>query len=273
MVTKAYLDTKLPLVLNQIFVEAGPDSLLEALRTAYPSSRRSMNAYTKETIIRLWRGGITPLAIKYCEQNEVRFDLDRTRVGGVVSIGSYEVSDFSTILEEVINAIGEYLAESNASKGDSKAEASSAVSFSQALAPYSETFERYFSLDIPSGIRKSASVAKTMPSHDTRRTEFSHESFPRNSQAYKSRRTSISGWVVSALGLYLIMSGIFNLCQLLGLFGSGIASINNASLFLQKYGLLAENASVALVFSYVAGAPIFIGSTMMAIGSIARRRR
>ena len=87
------------------------------------------------------------------------------------------------------------------------------------------------------------------------------------------QRPSVAGWLATILGLYLVATGVYNIIQILIPRGGGADSLTQASRELRNYGLLQENAPLVIVVSYVVGAPIFIGVTMMAVGSIARRSR
>lgn len=78
---------------------------------------------------------------------------------------------------------------------------------------------------------------------------------------------SISGWLASLLGLYLICTGVFNIAQLIRTGGN---ATQESSEILRQSGVDSGKAPVAIVFSYVVGAPIFFGSGLLALGSIAR---
>jgi hypothetical protein len=83
----------------------------------------------------------------------------------------------------------------------------------------------------------------------------------------KHTGTSLSGWLASLLGLYLIGSGLFNIAKISQ--DGGNASQQSAEM-LRQSGIEANSAPIAIIVSYVVGAPIFIGSALLAIGSIAR---
>jgi hypothetical protein len=83
----------------------------------------------------------------------------------------------------------------------------------------------------------------------------------------KSTGTSLSGWLATLLGFYLIGSGVFNIAKIAQ--GGGNATEQSAEM-LRQSGIEANAAPIAIVVSYVVGAPIFLGSALLAIGSIAR---
>jgi len=96
------------------------------------------------------------------------------------------------------------------------------------------------------------------------------DALPQNSGP---QRPSIAGWLATILGLYLVATGVYTITQIFKPLGGSSDSLSQTSKFLSDYDLLEENAPVTIVASYVVGAPIFFGVTMMAVGSIARRRR
>jgi hypothetical protein len=82
---------------------------------------------------------------------------------------------------------------------------------------------------------------------------------------------AVSGWIATILGIYLFASGFYNLYRLstksateAELQGSIPELIGTSSLG------MTDNLSIIILVSYVAGLPIFAGSTLMAIGSLAR---
>ena len=101
-----------------------------------------------------------------------------------------------------------------------------------------------------------------------------------------SHRPSISGWLAYLLGLYLVGSGTFNIIQLVR--AGGDAYNKTGAETLRQYGIDSDEidsekidsdkidsglTSAAIVASYVVGAPIFVGSGLMALGSIARNMK
>lgn len=78
---------------------------------------------------------------------------------------------------------------------------------------------------------------------------------------------SFSGWIATLLGLYLVGSGIFNIVKIAQ---DGGSATEQGTEMLRQSGIDANAAPLAIVVSYVVGAPIFLGSALLAIGSIAR---
>lgn len=79
--------------------------------------------------------------------------------------------------------------------------------------------------------------------------------------------TSLSGWVATLLGLYLIGSGVFNIAKIIQKGGN---TTQQSTELLRQSGIEPNAAPIAIVISYIVGAPIFLGSALLAIGSIAR---
>lgn len=84
---------------------------------------------------------------------------------------------------------------------------------------------------------------------------------------FPSIKISFSGWIASLLGLYLIGTGTYNIIQLTQAGGN---ATQQSSEILRQSGIDYGAAPVAIVVSYVVGAPIFLGSGLLALGSIAR---
>lgn len=80
-------------------------------------------------------------------------------------------------------------------------------------------------------------------------------------------KVSISGWIASFLGLYLIGTGVYNIVQLSQ---AGDSAAQQSSEILRQSGIDANSAPITIVVSYIVGAPIFAGSGLLALGSIAR---
>ena len=85
---------------------------------------------------------------------------------------------------------------------------------------------------------------------------------------------SFSGWIATLCGLYLIGSGIFAIAKVME-GGSKVIDEDTGSTqpnveMLRQVGIDSNAAHVAIVLSYVAGSPIFLGSGLLALGSIAR---
>jgi|688.fasta_scaffold2458592_1 hypothetical protein len=78
---------------------------------------------------------------------------------------------------------------------------------------------------------------------------------------------SVGGWLATLLGVYLVGSGVFNITQLAR---GGSSATQQSTEMLRQSGLDASAAPVAIVVSYIVGAPIFLGSGLLALGSIAR---
>jgi hypothetical protein len=78
MVTKAYLDAKLLPSLERVLKEVGPDSLYEALRTAYPDASLPpiSNIENIEIFVQFGGGSISPLFIEYSHDDEASTSLD-----------------------------------------------------------------------------------------------------------------------------------------------------------------------------------------------------
>lgn len=83
------------------------------------------------------------------------------------------------------------------------------------------------------------------------------------------RRFSLSGMICTGLGLYLVGTGLYNVSRIVI---DGSRGLQSVSELLPAYGLTSENAPIAIVVTYVIGAPIFLGAGLMALGSLARRR-
>lgn len=90
---------------------------------------------------------------------------------------------------------------------------------------------------------------------------------PRNADDDSISIPSISGWIASLLGLYLIGTGVFNIAQLSQ---GGSSATQQSSELLRQSGIESSAVPFAIVVSYVVGAPIFLGSGLLALGSIAR---
>jgi H+/gluconate symporter-like permease len=86
-------------------------------------------------------------------------------------------------------------------------------------------------------------------------------------QPAKTTGTSLSGWVATLLGLYLIGSGIFNIAKIIQ---EGGNTTQQSTELLRQSGIEPNAAPIAIIISYIVGAPIFLGSALLAIGSIAR---
>ena len=86
-------------------------------------------------------------------------------------------------------------------------------------------------------------------------------------QPAKTNGTSLSGWVATLLGLYLIGSGVFNIAKIIQ---EGGNTTQQSTELLRQSGIEPNAAPIAIVISYIVGAPIFLGSALLAIGSIAR---
>jgi len=86
-------------------------------------------------------------------------------------------------------------------------------------------------------------------------------------QPPKTTGTSLSGWLATLLGLYLIGSGVFNIAKIIQ---EGGTTTQQSTELLRQSGIEPNAAPIAIVISYIVGAPIFLGSALLAIGSIAR---
>ena len=86
-------------------------------------------------------------------------------------------------------------------------------------------------------------------------------------QPAKSTRISLSGWLSTFLGLYLIGSGVFNIAKIAQ---EGGNTTQQSTELLRQSGIEPNAAPIAIVISYIVGAHIFLGSALLAIGSIAR---
>ena len=78
---------------------------------------------------------------------------------------------------------------------------------------------------------------------------------------------SLSGWVATLLGLYLVGTGIFNIIKLTEAGGRASEQSNQ---IVKQTGVDPNTYPVVIIVSYIVGAPIFLGSTLLALGSIAR---
>jgi len=83
----------------------------------------------------------------------------------------------------------------------------------------------------------------------------------------KAGETSLSGWLATLLGLYLIGSGVFNIAKIAQQGGN---ATQQSTELLRESGIDPNAAPIAIIVSYIVGAPIFLGSALLAIGSIAR---
>jgi hypothetical protein len=86
-------------------------------------------------------------------------------------------------------------------------------------------------------------------------------------QSYDKSRPSFGGWLATLLGMYLVGSGIFNIEKALE---GGGTTTQQSSEILRQSGIDSSAVLVVIVLSYVVGAPIFLGSGLLTLGSIAR---
>jgi hypothetical protein len=102
-------------------------------------------------------------------------------------------------------------------------------------------------------------------------TPASPDSLHNNSERYPIASSkplpSLSGWLATLLGIYLIGTGVFNVAKLSQ---GGTADSDQSSQIIGQAGVDPNVYPVAIVVSYVVGAPLFLGSALLALGSIAR---
>jgi hypothetical protein len=81
-----------------------------------------------------------------------------------------------------------------------------------------------------------------------------------------SNSISISGTIATLLGLYLIGSGVVNIGLILN---SKTITTQQSAEMLRQAGVESRSVPIAIIISYVIGVPIFLGSGLLALGSIA----
>jgi hypothetical protein len=265
MVTKAYLDAKLLPSVERVLKEAGPDSLYEALRTACPEASLPPGGNI-EVFAQFGGGSISPLFIEYSHDDKASISLNFER-GAIVIGESYAyLKTFGLILKEVVDVVGEYLLACCANEtGGSVVKARKPLS--EVLAAYSGTLR-----ESKSQMRYQGAIATKQPTllasgnnHNVMGRRSSATAYSRVNGG--SHRPSISGWLAYLLGLYLVGSGTFNIIQLVR---GGSDTYKAGAETLRQYGLDAGLTPATIVASYVVGAPIFVGSGLMVLGSIAR---
>lgn len=267
MVTKAYLDAKLLPSLERVLKEVGPDSLYEALRTAYPDASLLPigNIENIEIFVRFGGGSISPLFIEYSHDDEASTSLDFER-GAIVIGQSYAgLKTFGLILNAVVDVVGKYLLACCANETGENVAKSSKVSLSKVLAAYSGTLRECQPTQLVSRNKNSVMEHRSSTTAYSRVNGGSH-------------RPSISGWLAYLLGLYLVGTGVFNVFRLVQAGMNSSNTDDQGSEMLRQYGseglgqfkLDVAGVSAVIVASYAVGAPIFVGSGLMVLGAIAK---
>lgn len=265
MVTTAYLETELLPTLERVLKEVGPVSLYEAMRIAYPEVNLPLVSDI-EIFAQFGEGSISPLIVDYSDLSEVRTRLDPERGAIVIGEGAYFKS-FGRVLNEVVDVVGEYLLICCVNETGGNVAGRAKASLAEILKAYSGTLR-----ERGSGIRFQGAVAAKQQatlasSNNSRIVEHrsSTKSYSRVDDS--SHRPSISGWLAYLLGLYLVGSGTFNIIQLVR---GGSDAYKAGAETLRQYGIDSSLTPATIVASYVVGAPIFVGSGLMVLGSIAK---
>jgi hypothetical protein len=81
---------------------------------------------------------------------------------------------------------------------------------------------------------------------------------------------AVSGWIATFLGFYLFSTGAYSLVRLITVTDSGDSILKIFPEFIDDSSVATDKFSVLVLMSYVAGLPMFAGSALMAIGSLAR---
>jgi hypothetical protein len=89
----------------------------------------------------------------------------------------------------------------------------------------------------------------------------------------KSSDVSISGWIATILGFYLFVTGFYNLSRLIAKTDSVPEILEILPGLIEDSPVANNKISVLVLISYAAGLPMFAGSALMAIGSLARDTR
>ena len=281
-------------VVKELLIEAGPSAILSSLRKAYPDMAVEGNKGFAAILSDFGRGNIDVVDIEY-EWNCLDWKYFRTTNNGVqaaepllnasngtirIDVAYAESQSPGMLANDIVCLLGLYLYSSCTGDRRDAYQAARDSRFSFALAEHSPKLSQLLSF-----LREaddSRSSRSDIAEHEWRSTNRSQVGLsasanyqienvlPQNSAP---RRPSIAGWLATILGLYLVATGVYTITQIFKPLDGSSDSLSQTSKFLSDYGLLEENAPVTIVASYVVGAPIFFGVTMMAVGSIARRRR
>jgi len=81
---------------------------------------------------------------------------------------------------------------------------------------------------------------------------------------------AVSGWIATFLGFYLFSTGAYGLVRLITVTDSGDSILKIFPEFIDNSSVATDKLSVLVLISYIAGLPMFAGSALMAIGSLAR---
>ncbi len=265
MVSKAYLETKLLPTLERVLKEVGPDSLHEAMRIAYPEANLRLVS-DSEIFAQFGGGSISPLVVDYSDLSEVPTRLDPERGAIVIGEGAYFKS-FGLVLNEVVDVVGEYLLICCVNETGGNVAGRAKASLAEILKAYSGTLRESGSDIRYQGAVAAKQQAPLASSNNSRIVEHrsSTKSYSRVDDS--SHRPSISGWLAYLLGLYLVGSGTFNIIQLVR---GGSDAYKAGAETLRQYGIDSGLTPATIAASYVVGAPIFVGSGLMVLGSIAR---
>jgi hypothetical protein len=91
------------------------------------------------------------------------------------------------------------------------------------------------------------------------------------SYSRKSSDFCFSGWIASILGVYLFATGAFNLIRLIIKTDSGDEILGVfPELVSESSPVARDKLSFIVLLSYLAGIPMFAGSALMSLGSLAR---
>lgn len=277
MVTKAYLETELLPTLERVLKEVGPDSLHDAMRVAYPEA--SLRLVSDIEIFAQFGGGSisplvveyshlrSPLIVDYSHLSEVPTRLDPERGAIVIGEDYAYFKSFGLVLNEVVDVVGEYLLICCVNETGGNVAGRAKASLAEILKAYSGTLRESGSDIRYQGAVAAKQQAPLASSNNSRIVEHrsSTKSYSRVDDS--SHRPSISGWLAYLLGLYLVGSGTFNIIQLVR---GGSDAYKAGAETLRQYGIDSGLTPATIVASYVVGAPIFVGSGLMVLGSIAR---
>jgi|694.fasta_scaffold26018_7 hypothetical protein len=81
---------------------------------------------------------------------------------------------------------------------------------------------------------------------------------------------AVSGWIATFLGFYLFSTGAYSLVRLITVTDSGDSILKIFPEFIDDSSVATDKLSMLVLVSYIAGMPMFAGSALMAIGSLAR---
>ena len=283
-------------VVKELLIEAGPSAILSSLRKAYPGMAVEGHEGFGSILSEFSRGNIAAIdvvytyafdfqipAIDYWHIGMAMTYIDAMNIGdplpslntssGIIKIDATYAESQSPgmLVNDIVCLLGLYLYSSYTGDRRDAYRWAKDSRFSLALAEHSPRLSQL--VDFLREAGDSRPNHSNIALHEGRSINGSPLGLSTNTNEEIVARPSVSGWLATILGFYLVATGAYTIAQAFNPFGGSSSSLRQTSKFLSDYGLLEENAPVTIVASYVVGAPIFFGVTMMAVGSIARRRR